>query len=99
MKELSKEEVWKALENVMHPEIDCSLVELRMIKDVKIKENRVIVTLALPFIGVPIRDYLIDITREAVVKLGTEVDVEITEMNREELQNFLNKEREKWKGL
>ena len=46
MKELSKEEVWKALENVMHPEIDCSLVELRMIKDVKIKENRVIVTLA-----------------------------------------------------
>jgi len=31
MKELSKEEVWKALENVMHPEIDCSLVELGMI--------------------------------------------------------------------
>ena len=99
MKELSKEEVWKALENVMHPEIDCSLVELGMIKDVKIKENRVIVTLALPFLGVPIREYLIDITREAVARLGTELDVEITEMNREELQNFLNKEREKWKGL
>ena len=70
-----------------------------MIKDVKIKENRVIVTLALPFLGVPIREYLIDITREAVARLGTEVDVEITEMNRKELQNFLNKEREKWKGL
>ena len=99
MKEVSEEDVWKALANVMHPEIDSSLVDLGMIKDVAINRNKVSVTLALPFLGVPIRGYLVDVIREAVTKLGVDVDVEITEMNEEEVKAFLNMEREKWKGI
>jgi ATP-binding protein involved in chromosome partitioning len=95
--EVSEKDVHEALETVMHPEMDASLIELGMIKDVVVKRDKVIVTLALPFLGVPIRDYLVNITREAIMKLDIEADVKIAEMNREELQTFFATEREKWK--
>jgi len=96
--EISEEDVWDTLSNVMHPEIDSSLVELGMIRDVVVKENKVTVVLALPFLGVPIRDYLVGLICEAVMKLGVEIEVKLVEMTPEELQAFLNMEREKWKG-
>jgi metal-sulfur cluster biosynthetic enzyme len=96
-REVSEKDVHEALETVMHPEIDASLIELGMIKDVVVKRDKVIVTLALPFLWVPIRDYLVNITREAIMKLDIEADVKIAEMNREELQTFFATEREKWK--
>lgn len=92
-REVSEKNVHEALETVMHPEIDASLIELGMIKDVVVKRDKVIVTLALPFLGVPIRDYLVNITREAIMRLGVEANVKIAEMNREELQTFLAIER------
>ena len=97
--EENSEEIWKALRNTMHPEIDSNLVELKMIKNVVVKGNKATVTLALPFLGVPIRDYLVDTIRKTIMKLGMEADVEITEMNRKELQRFLNTAREKWRGI
>jgi metal-sulfur cluster biosynthetic enzyme len=97
-KNISREDVHQAVAEVTHPTIDRTLVELKMIKDIAVKDDRLTLTLALPFLGVPIKDYLINSVREAVKKLGLEVEIKMTEMNQEELQAFLAMEQESWKG-
>jgi metal-sulfur cluster biosynthetic enzyme len=96
---ISEKDVRQSLAKVKHPAINCSLVDLGMIKNVKIKRDEVTVMLALPSLGIPIRDHLVNLIREALMKLDVEVDVTITEMNQKEIQAFLAIEHEKWKGL
>ena len=96
---VSEEDVHEALETVMHPEIDASLIELGMIKNFVMKQDKIIVTLALPFLGVPIKDLLVNVIREELGRLKLEVDVRFTEMNQKQLQKFLSLEREKWKDV
>lgn len=93
-KNISGEDVRQAVAEVMHPAIDRTLVELGMIKTIPVRNNRVALTLALPFQNVPIKDYLMNSVREAVMKLGVEVKIKIGQMNQEELQSFLAKEQE-----
>lgn len=97
-KSISEEEVHQALAEVMHPAIDRTLVELGMIKNITIMDNRVTLTLLLPFPNVPIKDHLVNSVREAVMKLGVEVKIKIEQMNQEELRSFLAMEQESWKG-
>jgi len=78
---ISEEEIRRAVAKVRHPEIDHTLVELGMIKDIAVRDDKVILTMALPFLGIPIKDYFVDSVQEAVTKLGVEIEVELTEMN------------------
>jgi len=96
---ISEKDVRQSLAKVKHPAINCSLVDLGMIKNVKIKRDEVTVMLALPSLGIPIRDHLVNLIREAIMKLSVEVNVTITEMSQKEIQAFLAIEHEKWKGL
>lgn len=98
---ISEEDVRQALGQVVHPAINRSLVELGMVKDVTLEHGKVMLTLVLPFMGIPdsIKDYLVNNLREAVVGLGAEVEVSIMQMNEEEIQAFLAMEQESWKGL
>jgi len=96
---ISEEEVRQALVEVTHPTIDRTLVELGMIKNMTIGDNRVTLTLLLPFPTVPIKDHLVNSVREAVMKLGVEVKIKIEQMNQEELRSFLAMEKESWKGF
>jgi metal-sulfur cluster biosynthetic enzyme len=97
-KNISEEEVRQALAEVMHPAIDRTLVELGIIKNVTFRDNGVALTLLLPFPNIPIKDYLANSVREAVMKLGLEVEIKIGQMNQEEVQSFLAMEQEGWKG-
>jgi metal-sulfur cluster biosynthetic enzyme len=98
-KPVSEEDVHRALAQVRHPAIDCSLIDLGMIKNVSVRENNVALTLTLPFLGIPIKDYLVHSINEAVTKLGVKVEVKITEMNQRERDNFMAMEQKNWKGL
>jgi metal-sulfur cluster biosynthetic enzyme len=98
-KKVSEKDVRQLLAKVKHPAINCSLVDLGIVKNVKIKRDKVTVMLALPSLGIPIKDYLVNLIREAIMKLDVEVDVTVTEMNQKEIQAFLAMEHEKWKGL
>ena len=60
---MDEEHVKKILEKVKHPEIDANLIELGMIKDIKVEENKAKIALAFPFPGIPIRDMLIEIKK------------------------------------
>jgi metal-sulfur cluster biosynthetic enzyme len=95
---ISEEEVRQALAEVMHPAIDRTLVELGMIKNMTIRNDKVVLTLSLPFPNIPIKKHLVNIVQEAVMKLGVEVKVEIGQMNQKERESFLTMEQKSWKG-
>jgi metal-sulfur cluster biosynthetic enzyme len=98
---ISKEDVHRAIGQVMHPAISRSLVDLGMAKDITLEHGKVTLTLALPFFGIPvsIKDYLVNSLCKVVTDLGAEVEIRVTEMNQEEQQAFLAMEQESWKGL
>jgi ATP-binding protein involved in chromosome partitioning len=95
---ISEEEVRQALAKVKHPEIEHTLVDLGMIKDVTVTESRVTLTLALPLLAVPIRDYLVHIVGDTVKKLGVEVEVKLAAMTQEERERFFKMAQEVWRG-
>jgi len=84
----------------MHPEINRTLVELGMVKDITMKHNEFTLILMLPLLSIPIsiKDYLINNLRQAVIKLGAKIKIRVAEMNREERLYFLAMEQESWKG-
>jgi len=98
---ISEEDVHQAIGQVMHPEINRTLVELGMVKDIALKDNQVTLTLVLPLLAIPvsIKDYLVNSLQQAVMKLGARVEVRIAEMNQEERLAFLAMEQGSWKGL
>jgi len=95
-KNISEEDVHQVIKQVMHPEIDRTLVELGMVKDITLKDNEVTLTLMLPLLSIPasIKDYLTNSLRQAVMELGAEVEVRVAEMNHEEQLAFLAMEQE-----
>ena len=98
---ISEADVRRAVGQVMHPQIDRSLVELGMVKDIVLDNGGVTLTLMLPILGIPVtvKDYLVNSLRQAVTKLGAKVEVRIAEMNQEERLAFFTMEQESWKGL
>jgi ATP-binding protein involved in chromosome partitioning len=101
MRNISREDVHRAIGQVMHPAISRSLVDLGMAKDITLEHGKVTLTLALPFPNIPIsiKDYLVSSLRKVVTDLGAEIEIRITEMNQEERESFLAMEQESWKGL
>jgi metal-sulfur cluster biosynthetic enzyme len=97
---ISEEDVHQAIQGVMHPEINRTLVELGMVKDITVKHNEVTLTLVLPFLGIPvsIKDYLTNSLRQAVMKLGAKVEIRVAEMSQGERQAFLAMEQESWRA-
>ena len=94
---MDEKEIMNKLKQVMHPEIDASLVELGMIKEARIEDDKIKVTMAFPFPGVPIKYMLMEMVRQALNEFGKEIEIEETVMNEEELQHFFKLEQEKWK--
>jgi len=88
---LTNEQVLKAMNQVMHPEMDHSLVELHMIKDVAIKDGNATITVAVPFKEIPIKDDLVHIVREKVATLDSTLAVEVRfeEMSQKERAAFM----------
>jgi metal-sulfur cluster biosynthetic enzyme len=99
MTEISQESVEKALSELMHPEINYSLVDLGMIKDIAFGQNKVSVILKVPFLDVPIRDHLIQMIKESVSDLNEAVETEINieQMSQQERDEFRKKAKKGWK--
>ena len=94
--DILEKDVLHALSDVKHPAIDCSLIELGIIKNILVKNNKVIITFAFPFVGIPIKEYLVNSVCEPVAKLGAKVEVKETIMTDEERENFLKLEGKYW---
>jgi len=79
------------LGRVLHPEIKRSLVDLGMIQGVELQKEAVEVTLALPFLNIPIRDQLIGSVEQELHKEypGRKVSVRCVEMSQQERAAFM----------
>ncbi len=89
--DVSESKIYKSLALVKHPEIqNRNLVELGMIPKVSVHDNRVRVTLALPSLESPIKQSLVETVQQAVEEIegGLEVDVNVTEMDKDQRASF-----------
>jgi ATP-binding protein involved in chromosome partitioning len=78
--------VRKALEGVMDPELHKNLIELGMVREVRIIEGSVGVTLALTTLGCPLKDQIVGDVEKTIGALEgvRQVAVDLTEMTDEE---------------
>jgi len=90
---IKKNQVLDALREVAHPELKHDLVELGMIQNVGVQDSRVLVTMALPFLNVPIKDDLVRAVRDAVSGIDSlaQVEVDLVEMSQRERAAFMNR--------
>jgi ATP-binding protein involved in chromosome partitioning len=100
MGKFSKWDVNQVLSNIVHPEINFSLVELGMIEDVACRENQVELTLKLPFPEVPIKELLIQNIKSALGELdaATQVKIDVQQMTQEERDKFMQMAKKGWKS-
>jgi metal-sulfur cluster biosynthetic enzyme len=96
---LNKDEVLKKIKKVMHLAINLNLLDLGIVSDVELRDNKIIVTMVLPALGIPIKDVLLSSVREALSDFKEEIDFELREMSEEEKANFFNLEHANWKGI
>ncbi len=97
---MDEQKVIEALSQVKHPEINSTLVDLGMVKDIQIEGNKVSFKLALPMMGIPpsVRDYMINSLRQAVAGQDVELDATLAEMTPQERQVFFTMSQQNWIG-
>jgi ATP-binding protein involved in chromosome partitioning len=83
---IAESEVRRALEGVMDPELHKSLIELGMVREVRVDQEQVGITLALTTLACPFKDQIVNDVKDAVGALEgvREVKVELSEMTAEE---------------
>jgi len=93
---ITEEQVRQALTKVMDPELGRNLVELGMIRDIRIHDAEVEFTLALTTLACPLKEKLRQDAEAAVKALdGVEkVSITLAEMSAEERKNLLGKGQE-----
>ncbi|MCS4538868.1 MAG: Mrp/NBP35 family ATP-binding protein [Thaumarchaeota archaeon] len=83
----SREEIVDALRGVIDPEIHINIVDLNMVKDVKINKNDVEILIALTISGCPLAKTISSDIEKALAKIGiSKVSVQTTAMTQEELE-------------
>jgi len=99
MAKITAQEADRVLSRVMYPEISFSLVDLGMVGDIVCREDKVELTLKLPFPDVPIKDLLIRDVKQALTGLNQNVSVRINakQMSRQERDTFVKMAKEGWK--
>ncbi len=87
---ISEKEIRESLTNVMDPEIHMNIVELNMVKEVNISENKIDVLIALTVAGCPLADKIKKDVRNELMKFDKidNVTVETTVMTKEELDEL-----------
>lgn len=91
---ITEKQVLDVLSGVMDPELNRNLVELGMIREIKVSDDNIVsFTIALTIAGCPLKAQIEKDAREAVMKLEGVKDVQITmgEMTAEERQAIFGK--------
>lgn len=92
----------ESLEKVEHPSISATLLDLGMLRDVKVtSEGKVSFTIVLPFPNIPesVRDHMVNSLANAAKTAGGELEkADLAIMSDEERQNFLSIEQQNWRG-
>lgn len=97
---VTREDVFKEIEKVEHPEIAATLIDLGMILDVAVENNVVRVAMALPMLGIPevVRNLLVQSMKEKIEALGAKFELEFFEMDQDARNKFVTISQKNWKG-
>jgi len=95
---MDSQQVVQAIEQVRHPEINNTLVELGMVQGVEVDQDRVSLRLMLPILGIPavVRDTMIQSLQQAASAQGASLEVSLGEMTPAERQRFFALEQQNW---
>jgi ring-1,2-phenylacetyl-CoA epoxidase subunit PaaD len=75
---VSAEQVWDALAEIPDPEIPVvSLVDLGVVRDIRVEDGRVHVAFTPTFLGCPALEVMRDAMTARIAELGAEPDVEV----------------------
>jgi Mrp family chromosome partitioning ATPase len=87
---LTTEQIYQALSTVIDPELKKNLVELEMVRQVKIDDGRVAVTLALTTLACPLKVQIVADAKKAIFMFdgARQVEVELVEMTADEKQRL-----------
>jgi ATP-binding protein involved in chromosome partitioning len=85
-----EERIRESLKTVQDPELKRNIVELRMVRDIRVTDGEVRITLALTTLGCPMKKRIVEDVKHAVQKVAGEssVHVELVAMNREDLDRL-----------
>ncbi len=97
---ITREDVYKRIEKIEHPEISKTLAELGMIGEIKIENNKATINIILPMSSVPVilKGILINLIEKSIKELGLELKVEFSEMDIEKRNRFFEMSKANWKG-
>jgi len=92
----TEKDVIGALSKVMDPELNRSLVDLGMVRNIRVKDGRVSLDLALTTLACPLKDRISQEAREAVLALEDveRVEVNLTEMSSQEKERIASESGE-----
>jgi len=90
---ITQDQIREALQTVQDPELKRSIVDLRMVRRVQVKDEGVQIELALTTLACPMKKRIVDEVKRAVQKVAgaVAVHVELSVMNREELDRLFSK--------
>ncbi len=95
---VTKENLIDELSKIMHPEVNHSLIDLGIIKNIEIVEKKAKMIFAFPFPDIPIADVLIKSVEKPVSKLGFSLSYNVRIMTENEKNKFMIMEEEDWKN-
>ncbi len=95
---VTKENLIKELSKIMHPEVNHSLIDLGIIKNIEIVENKAKMIFAFPFPDIPIADVLIKSVEKPLRELGIRLSYNVRIMTEDEKNKFMIMEEEAWKN-
>jgi Mrp family chromosome partitioning ATPase len=88
---VTEQAIREALSSVMDPELKRNIVELGMVRDIRLQDNELELTLALTTLACPLKERIVADIKSAIrgVDGGLLVDVKLTEMSKEERAKLL----------
>lgn len=95
----TQQDIIDAISEVKHPAIENSLMNLGIVKEVKLIDNVANVVFAFPFPEIPIGEQLIYSIYEPIKALGVDFNYDVVTMTEEEKAKFMQLEAEGWKGM
>jgi metal-sulfur cluster biosynthetic enzyme len=95
----TQQDIIDAISEVKHPAIANSLINLGIVKDVKLIDNVANVVFAFPFPEIPIGEQLIYSIYEPIKALGVDFNYDVVTMTEEEKAKFMQLEAEGWVGM
>ena len=97
---ITNDDIMNALNNIEHPEISKTLVELGMILDIAVRDNTANVAMALPMLVIPeaVKNMLVESIRNPIENLGLQMNVEFFEMTQDVKDKFIVTAKANWKG-